>query len=90
MNGHFERLTQLAPDDAQGFISLRRTLIAELIDHPAMNSGDLTTLQREIDVRLATSLAPRQSIDVMMELLEERVAALKHLAKKLAQLRAAS
>lgn len=87
MNGLFERLTQLAPDDAQGFVGLRRALIAELIEHPAMNAGDLTTLQREIDGRLATSLAPRQSIEVMMELLEERVAALRLLSEQLAKLR---
>lgn len=89
MPADFDRLAQLAPGDAQGFVRLRRALIAELIERPKANTSSLTALQREIDCHRATALAPGQAMDAVMQLLEERLAELKQLTEELAQLGAA-
>lgn len=82
----FERLTQLASADAPGFIRLRRALIDELIARPESDTGRLAALQREIDCRRATALAPRQALEAVTQLLEERVADLKVLSETLTRL----
>lgn len=87
MNENIERLLQLHPEDAKSFVNLRRSLIAELVESSAANTDDLSSLQREIDCHLATSMAPRQSINLLMELLEVRVAELKQLSERLVRLR---
>ena len=84
----FERLAQLAREDAKRFDHLRRAMIAELIERPDVSFIDLSALQREIDCLLAPSQTLRQSMEVMMQLLQERVAELQQLSEKLAQLRA--
>ncbi|MCG2579189.1 DUF3135 domain-containing protein [Dechloromonas sp. XY25] len=89
MPENFERLVQLAPGDGPGFVRLRHALITELIAHPSVNAGSLTALQREIDCRRATALAPEQAMVVVMQLLEERITELKVLTEKLAQLNVA-
>ncbi|HLO61491.1 MAG TPA: DUF3135 domain-containing protein [Azonexus sp.] len=90
MPGDFERLAQLASADAPGFIRLRRALIDELITRPEFDGGRLAALQREIDCRRASALAPRQALEAVTQLLEERVADLQVLSERLAQLNAAS
>ena len=85
MPGNFDRLAQLAPGDAQGFVRLRHALIAELIARPEFDAGRFTALQREIDCRRAAALTSRQAMDVVLQLLDERVAELKQLSEKLAQ-----
>lgn len=83
LSGQFERLRQLAAGDATGFVRLRRSIIADLIEGSADQRGTLAALQNEIDCRRALTPAPQQALDAVMQLLEERVAELQHLTAQL-------
>lgn len=85
-SGQFERLRQLAAGDATGFVHLRRSIIAELIEASTCQGGELAALQNEIDCHRALAPAPQQALDALMQLLEERVAELQQLAENLSQL----
>ena len=79
----------MAAGDATGFVHLRRAIIADLIAGSARQGGTLAALQNEIDCRRALAPAPQQTLDAVMQLLEERVAELQHLTENLTQLRTA-
>lgn len=82
-NEHFDRLSRMSGADYGNFVRHRRQLIGQMIDRNAASQPALLTLQQEIDCRLALAVTPRRSIDELMALLVERVAALHQLSLQL-------
>lgn len=84
-SGRFDQLTGIAPADGEGFVRLRRRMIADLLDRPGIRRAELAALQSELDCRRAIAASPQQSVETVMLLLAERVADLKQLSERLAQ-----
>lgn len=80
---YIEQLIRLTESDSSAFIGLRHSLINDVIERYDSDAGQLHTLQGAIDYRLASTLSPRKTQDLLLELLTARIKELQELTGQL-------